>query len=88
MAWYARVIMLTLLTPASALAFDFTPIDVPGASFTLARGINPRGDIVGFYVAGVTSHGFLLHESTFTDIDVVMSRNSTDVSARPYLDAS
>ena len=58
-ACYARVIVLTLLMPASALAFDFTPIDVPGASFTLARGINPRGDIVGDYSDGGFSHGFL-----------------------------
>jgi uncharacterized membrane protein len=57
-------------TEASALTFDFAPIDVPGASFTLARGINPQGDIVGFYSAGVTTPGFLLHEGTFISIDV------------------
>ena len=55
---YALVTVLTLLVPASAQVLDFTTIDVPGASFTLPRGINPEGDIVGFYgVAG--SHSCL-----------------------------
>ena len=45
----------------------FTTIDVPGASSTLAVGINSRGDIVGQYSAGGTTHGFLLDkEGTFT----------------------
>src|SRR5438552_16580298 len=35
-----------------------TTIDFPGASFTSAQGINPRGDIVGNYrIAGVL-HGY------------------------------
>jgi hypothetical protein len=37
----------------------FTPIDVPGASQTLAIGINPRGQIVGFYSDSTGQHGFL-----------------------------
>ena len=46
-------------------------IDVPGALSTQAFGINPRGDIVGFYSAtGFTAHGFLFHGGTFTAIDV------------------
>jgi uncharacterized membrane protein len=53
-----------------ALAFDFTPIDAPGASFTLARGINAQGDIVGFYSAGATTPGFLLNAGGFTPIVV------------------
>ena len=48
----------------------FTTIDVPGAAFTEAAGINPRGEIVGFYIAGTANHGFLLHEGAFTTIDV------------------
>ena len=59
-ACYAFVIVLTLLVPASAQVSDLTTIDVPGASFTLPRGINPRGDIVGQYSAGGTTPGFLL----------------------------
>jgi hypothetical protein len=39
---------------------EFTSIDFPGASGTVASGINPRGDIVGFYVSAGVGHGFLL----------------------------
>src|SRR5262245_36031183 len=66
----ALVIVLTLLVPVSAQVSDFTTIDVPGASSTLPRGINSRGDIVGFYGVGGAFHAFLFHEGTFTDIDV------------------
>jgi hypothetical protein len=43
----------------------FTTIDVPGAAAaaggTSAGGINPQGDIVGYYLGGDTLiHGFLL----------------------------
>jgi uncharacterized membrane protein len=52
----------------------FTTIDVPGASGTVAFGINPGGDIVGFFAVGSGStsqlHGFLLSKGVFTTIDV------------------
>ena len=51
----------------------FTPIDVPGASVTEAFGINPEGDIVGFYEAGpppFVGHGFLLSKGVFTPSNV------------------
>src|SRR5262245_9968155 len=67
---YALVTVLTPPIPANAQVLDFTAIDVPGASFTLPRGINPEGDIVGFYGVGAATHGFLLHEGIFADIDV------------------
>ena len=38
----------------------FTTIDVPGASFTAAFGINPGGNIVGAYSNATGTHGFLL----------------------------
>jgi len=44
----------------------FTTIDVPGASFTYASGINPAGVIVGF--SNASGHGFLLSEGAFTTI--------------------
>jgi probable HAF family extracellular repeat protein len=51
-------------------AFDFTTIDVPGAVFTSASGINARGDIVGSYTDGTgRAHGFLLRDGEFTTID-------------------
>lgn len=57
-------------TRASA-ARTFTPIEVPGATFTTAIGINVRGQIVGgFRDAGGVIHGFLLDKGVFTQIDV------------------
>lgn len=35
----------------AAASGTFTAIDIPGATFVSATGINPRGDIVGRYVA-------------------------------------
>jgi probable HAF family extracellular repeat protein len=49
----------------------FTQIDVPGAMFTAAFGINNRGQIVGVFAdAGSVAHGFLLDNGNFTQIDV------------------
>jgi len=41
--------------------FEFFTIDYPGSTRTVARGINPQGDIVGYYndAAGKT-HGFFM----------------------------
>ncbi len=39
--------------------WKFTTIDFPGAISTLERGINAGGDLVGNYVAGGITHGFL-----------------------------
>jgi probable HAF family extracellular repeat protein len=56
---------------AQAASFTFTPIDVPGASFTQALGINPSGQIVGHYSDSTgTLHGFLYDGGVFTPIDV------------------
>lgn len=49
--------------------FAFTSIDVPGAAFTSAQGINPQGDVVGIYGSSGRTHGFLLSEGEFTSID-------------------
>jgi len=45
---------------AQAASFTFTPIDVPGASFTEAFGITPSGQIVGRYLdsTGGITHDF------------------------------
>ena len=69
MACYALVIAFALLVmPTGALAQTFTIVDVPGAE---AAGINPQGDIVGFYVTGTENRGFLLDkEGTLTTIYV------------------
>jgi uncharacterized membrane protein len=49
---------------------QFTTIDFPGATATVARKINVRGEIAGFYVdpSGAV-HGFLLSGEEFTSID-------------------
>src|SRR6266567_4952490 len=57
----------------TALAQDqrhFTTIDFPGAVLTDAEGINPGGEIVGWYVDSAgKQHGFLLSGGQFTSID-------------------
>ena len=47
----------------------FTAIDYPGATATIPWGFNTRGDIVGFYMAGTVTHGFLLSRGQYTAID-------------------
>src|SRR5712692_11283707 len=47
----------------------FTTIDFPGASYTDAQGINRRGHIVGEYMSGGETHGFLLRRMEFASID-------------------
>ncbi len=50
---------------------SFTTIDFPGAVSTEATGINPRGDIVGYYdSADGIRHGYLLSRGTFSSTDV------------------
>lgn len=52
-------------------SFTFVTIDVPNATFTIATGIGPSGDIVGIYGdASFNEHGFLLSRGNFTTIDV------------------
>ena len=63
----ALVVAVLLVTgfvfalPASAPAVSFTliTIDVPGAFFTQAFGINDSGQIVGFFSNEIGNHGFL-----------------------------
>jgi hypothetical protein len=52
---------LVVTSPAIGQQLEtFTPIDAPGANDSFGQGINPRGDIVGFYVSAGVNHGFLL----------------------------
>lgn len=48
--------------------FDFTTLEVPGATRTVASGIDDRGQIVGSYDDSAGTHGFLLREGKFTTI--------------------
>jgi probable HAF family extracellular repeat protein len=44
-------------------------LDFPSGTNTEAEGVNDEGQIVGSYVAGPGSHGFLLSNGTYTSID-------------------
>lgn len=57
-------------TNRAELGFTYTTFSVPGATFTLAWGINAGGDIVGEWTdaQGVT-RGFLLSRGSFTTIE-------------------
>jgi len=46
----------------------FSTIDVPGASYTEATGINDAGQIVGFFVDSKGVHGFLDVKGTLSTI--------------------
>jgi uncharacterized membrane protein len=55
----------------SGTTFTFASVDVPGASNTLATGINARGSIVGIYYDSAGSeHGFLRKHGIFLTVDV------------------
>lgn len=62
----------------------FTTIDVPGASSTVAIGINSRGDIVGQYSMGGTTRGFLRDKGgSFTSIDFPGGSSTTAQGINP-----
>ncbi len=48
---------------------QLTAFDVPGATLTVATGIDSRGEIVGRYTAAGVNHGFLLIGGQFSSID-------------------
>jgi uncharacterized membrane protein len=67
----AVLFCLAAAAPLSAEEHRFVTIDFPGASTTVAFGINARGDIVGRYEDGDgASHGFILRQRLFSSIDV------------------
>ena len=63
--------LLVGLTGPARAQYDYTTIDVPGSTYSLASGINDAGQIVGWYVDGaLTSHGFLLDvDGSYTTLD-------------------
>jgi probable HAF family extracellular repeat protein len=62
-------VLLSTLVAAQDASYTFTPIDVPGASATLAYGINNKGQIVGNYVQAGQYHGFLYSAGTFAPLN-------------------
>jgi uncharacterized membrane protein len=86
-------------TVPAALAADgvFTSIDYPGAMMTVGRGINPEGEIAGWYFAADGSqHGYILQNGVFRTIDFPgASATTTDGGPNPkgdvvgnYVDSS
>jgi uncharacterized membrane protein len=61
----------------------FTTIDFPGALGTTARGMNPKGEIVGFYLNETGFHGFLFSNGAFTSIDVPGASLTTAFGINP-----
>jgi len=62
---------LSLSSPLFAADYLFVVIDFPDATFTEARGVNARGDVVGGYDdANEVRHAFLLSKGVYTSIDV------------------
>lgn len=57
--------------PAGAGVADCPAGLTPGqvAAQTSARGVNARGDVVGFYVAGGRQRGFLLQDGQYTSLE-------------------
>jgi uncharacterized membrane protein len=64
------IVLLAAVPAAVAGAPRFASIDYPGATDTLAYGINPAGDIVGgYYDSSGNEHGFVLHAGNFVRFD-------------------
>src|SRR6266446_4725326 len=57
-------------SPANASAFSFTQLDVPGATYTFANGINDAGQIVGDAGYRTGAPGFLYTGGSFTQLDL------------------
>jgi hypothetical protein len=70
-----RFVPLDVHCPATAAASACPAGLTPGqvATQTSARGINSRGEIVGFYVAGGRQYGFLFSGGQFTSLNFPVS---------------
>ena len=98
----ATILMLALqLVVLSSWAFAQRPLDVPGATGTIALGSTDAGTIVGGYVdTSGTNHGFLWQGGTFllpSPLDVPVPGatatraygiNTTGVVVGTYVDSS
>src|SRR5258708_39057865 len=55
----SAILIATTLPAASAQSFTTFTFDVPGATSTVATGMNNAGDTVGFFQAATASHSYL-----------------------------
>ena len=63
-------LLLLATAPLTLAQGTYTQIDYPGATLTVAAGINSAGDVVGGYQdTSSNSHGFLLSSGIYTTID-------------------
>jgi hypothetical protein len=63
-------VLLSTLVAAQDASYTFTTIDVPGATVTLAYGINNSSQIVGEFGDDSENPGFLKDGDTFTTLEV------------------
>src|SRR5262249_17860545 len=76
-----------LSTNVNAQKTTIITFDVPLAKDTFPLGINPKGDIVGWYYdASFNAHGFLLSNGTLATIDVPKSTSTTLFRINPQGD--
>ncbi len=59
-----------LAAPAARAQLAFTPLDVPGATFTAAYGISNTGLVAGQYDAAGAVHGYVYAGGRYTTLDV------------------
>jgi probable HAF family extracellular repeat protein len=65
----APVVSRAAHPPSGSALYQFTTIDGPGSSFTLANGINNPGLVSGYYVINGIAHAFLWQNGKVTTVD-------------------
>ena len=66
---YCRfIILLVLSCSAFSQSFQYTSLQVPGSSYTVALGINNQGQIAGSFVSNGIQSGFLYSNGNFQTI--------------------
>ena len=83
---FAVVVFGGVGTALASPNYSFTTIDVPGASATLANGINSSGQIVGNFTDATGGHGFLatppVPPSPFVQISVGSARTPVSIDGK------
>src|SRR5438046_2675781 len=62
-------LLIGMASTSWATTYTFTQIDIPGAAFTSAFGINDAGQIVGSFLDATGEHAFLDTAGTFLQIN-------------------
>ena len=71
----AIAILVATTAAAQTPTYTFTPIDVPGAAWTVASSINDTAQIIGTFWDGTRTHVFLNSGGSFTTIDIPGASN-------------